>query len=245
MKLIIDIGNTRTKLASFSGKELTDLSVADSLSTDLIQNYLVKHGPFNAAIISSVVDIPPVIMQLLSNISSFVELNSTTPLPLRLAYETPESLGHDRIAAAAAAVSLFPGKNVLTIDAGTCITYDLTTAEKEYLGGGISPGIRMRFRAVHTFTGKLPLIEAKSYDGLIGRSTQTSILSGVMNGVAEEVKGIITRYRQEFPELIVVLTGGDHEFLVNQLKNSIFAVPELVLKGLNEILDYNETAGRR
>jgi len=126
------------------------------------------------------------------------------------------------------------------IDAGTCITYDLITAEGTYLGGAISPGIRMRFKALHTFTGKLPLIEQEEFDDLIGQTTQESILSGVYNGITGEITHLAGRYHEKSGDLAVVITGGDHHFLHNKLKISIFAAPDLVLLGLNEILDYND-----
>jgi len=151
-------------------------------------------------------------------------------------------LGKDRIAAVTGAWSMFPAKNILAIDAGTCITYDLITSNGEYLGGGISPGIRMRFQAMHTFTGKLPLVEPEDFDELIGRSTRESLLSGVYNGVMAEISELIRLYGKKFDDLTVILTGGDHVFLHNKLKISIFAVPELVLLGLNEIFDYNDIA---
>jgi type III pantothenate kinase len=138
---------------------------------------------------------------------------------------------------------IFPGKSKLVIDAGTCITYDLLTKKNEYLGGGISPGIRMRFRAMHTFTRKLPLVEPEDFDELIGRSTRESLLSGVYNGVVAEIREIIRLYGEKFDDLAVILTGGDHPFLYNKLKSNIFAVPELVLLGLNEIFDHNDIPG--
>lgn len=240
LKLIIDIGNTRVKLARFINKELDDITIADSLMVNVLEEYIDKKGPFSSCILSSVVNVPHDMVSLMHSMPFFVELTENTPLPVHNRYETPGSLGKDRIAAAVAAAFHYPGRNVLTIDAGTCITYDLVTAGREYLGGGISPGISMRFKALNTFTGRLPFIEAEEFDRLIGRSTRESILSGIMNGVTEEVNGIIRRYRADFPDLMVVVTGGDHKILCNQLKNSIFALPELVVTGLNEILDYNK-----
>ena len=147
----------------------------------------------------------------------------------------------DRIASACGAFQLFPRENTLSIDAGTCITYEFTDADGNYRGGGISPGLNMRFKAVHTFTAKLPLISAKQNAPLVGNTTETSIQSGVINGLIAEIDGIIDRYQREFGAVRVILCGGDTRFFENQLKASIFASPELVLIGLNSILNYNVT----
>ena len=181
--------------------------------------------------------------EVLARSKKFLPLTFQTPTPFKNLYQTPSTLGKDRIAAVAGAFSLYPNRNVLVIDAGTCITYDFLTDKGEYLGGGISPGIRMRFKAMHTFTGKLPLIEPDEYDGLIGRSTRESMLSGVYNGVISELNGLISLYQEQFGDIMVIITGGDHEFLHNKLKISIFAAPDLVLLGLNEIFDYNDHSG--
>jgi type III pantothenate kinase len=166
-------------------------------------------------------------------------LRHTLPLPITNHYATPATLGVDRLAGACGARQMFPGSNCLVIDAGTCITYDFLDAGGSYLGGGISPGLHMRFQAVHTFTKKLPLVQAVDNINLIGNSTEQCIQSGVIHGVLEEVQGIIRQYREKFEDLKVILCGGDTHFFENQLKASIFAVPELVLSGLNSILIYN------
>jgi type III pantothenate kinase len=145
----------------------------------------------------------------------------------------------DRIAGVCGAIQLFPGSNNLVIDAGTCITYDFVDEMAQYHGGGISPGLNMRFKAVHTFTAKLPLVSAKAGVDLIGTTTETSIQSGVINGLLSEIEGTIGRYAVKFPGLKVILCGGDAGFFENQLKATIFAVPDLVLFGLNSILIHN------
>jgi type III pantothenate kinase len=179
---------------------------------------------------------------ILTKAGKFILLTELTPLPVKNHYQTPKSLGKDRIAAVTGAWSMFPGRNILVIDAGTCITYDFINQQGEYPGGGISPGIRMRFKAMHTFTGKLPLIEPEDFDDLIGKSTTESLLSGVYNGVTGEIREIVRLYREKYGDVMVLITGGDHELLNNKLKISIFAVPDLVLLGLNEIFDYNDHA---
>jgi type III pantothenate kinase len=155
-------------------------------------------------------------------------------------YDSPETLGKDRLAAAVAGNHLFPNQNVLVIDAGTCIKYDFINAQAEYLGGAISPGLQMRFNALHIFTEKLPLIELTVFKTLIGKNTTDSLLSGVINGTLSEIDGIIDQYREIYPEIQIVLSGGDAEYLVGKLKKGIFAVSNIVLQGLKIILDYND-----
>jgi type III pantothenate kinase len=166
-------------------------------------------------------------------------LSHMLPLPIKILYATPQTLGVDRIAGSCGALQLFPGKNTLVIDAGTCITYDFTDSSKQYYGGGISPGLKMRFQAVHTFTARLPLVSPVENPELIGNSTETSIQSGIVNGTVAEIDGIIDRYRQKYPDLQVILCGGDGPFFENKLKASIFASPDLVLIGLNSVLIHN------
>jgi len=242
LKLIIDFGNSLQKLAVFDGKNLLLKELFQDLKPDTLIRFIEKNGPFHGIILSSVSNHPLELEKILSQSGKFIPLTSQTPIPVKNLYQTPESLGKDRIAAVTGAWSLFPGQNILAIDAGTCITYDFLDKNGEYLGGGISPGIRMRFQAMHTFTRKLPLIEPDDFDELIGRSTRESLLSGVYNGVTAEIRELIRLYRDKFDELMVIITGGDHQFLQNKLKINIFAVPDLVLLGLNEIFDYNDHA---
>ena len=212
----------------------------NGLTSDQLKAWLAANGPFDGIILSTVAKDSPEFVKILSETAPLVILDENTPLPIKNLYETPATLGKDRLAAAAGAHALFPGKNVLSIDAGTCITYDFLTKDGEYLGGGISPGIRMRFQAMNAFTGKLPLVEPTDFTGLIGKTTAESLLSGVINGVCEEIKGLIARYIEQYEDLTAVITGGDHEYLHNKLKINIFAVPDLVLLGLNEILDCHD-----
>jgi len=168
-----------------------------------------------------------------------LELNNSTSLPINNLYKTIQTLGKDRIAAVTGGANLFPNNDLLIIDAGTCITFDFINANKDYLGGAISPGINLRFKALHNFTGNLPLIDPKADVNLIGDSTESSILSGVINGVREEVDGIIGRYKSSYPNMKVIFTGGDVKYFDKYVKNNIFAVENLVLKGLKAILNYN------
>ena len=166
---------------------------------------------------------------------------AATPVPLRNAYATPHTLGADRLAAAVGAAGLRPGQSTLIVDAGTALKFDLVT-NGTYYGGSIAPGLSMRFRALHTFTGRLPLLELPAPDAtipLVGDSTTGSLLSGVVNGTLAEITGLIAQYQQLYPGLGVLLTGGDAAFLAARLSARIFVVPELVLLGLNRILAYH------
>jgi len=242
-KLIIDIGNTLQKLAVFEGKTLQHKETLKQLTPGDLDEFIEKNGPFQGIIQSSVVIHTPEMEKILARSAKFIPLTSQTPVPFKNLYQTPDTLGKDRIAAIAGAYSLYPSRDILVIDAGTCITYDFINVKGEYFGGAISPGIQMRFKAMHTFTGKLPLIEPEDFDGLIGQSTDKSMLSGVINGVIAEITEMSRLYKEEFGDLLIMITGGDHQFLYNKLKISIFAAPELVLLGLNEIFDYNDYAG--
>lgn len=241
MKLIIDIGNTRTKLAVFSGNEPEEIFFSEDISVQLLTKTVEKYPAVGSAILSAVKDYPPEIDDFLGNRFYFLRLDNQTPLPVKILYKSPQTLGKDRIAIAAASRTMFPGQNVLAIDAGTTITYDFVNEKGEYQGGGISPGIRMRLKALHAFTGKLPWVSTLLPDvDLIGNDTQSSILSGVLNGAIAEVDGIISAYQARYPQLKVVLSGGDEKYFDKRLKNNIFALPNFVLRGLKEILDFNE-----
>jgi len=240
MNLVIDIGNSRSKLAVFKDNRQINVTVYDNdIGVDEVNKYLEKHADVKSVILSSVVKHS---LDLADISPDFIELKSDTPLPIENLYKTPETLGPDRLAVVVGANNKFPNENILVIDAGTCITYDFINSQNQYLGGSISPGINMRFQALNNFTKKLPLLgtdEPWKIGEVIGENTDESILSGVLNGVLAEVKGIITSYRNEFLKLEIVLTGGDLDFFENELKSDIFADPSLILKGLNEILNYN------
>lgn len=234
MNLVIDSGNTRIKAATSSGKDLVKRFTF--LEVDELKVFL-NSNQFDHAIVSSVGNPAEEISSWVNAKKKFV-LNYLLPLPIMIQYKTPETLGVDRIAAVCGAIELFPSSACLVIDAGTCITYDFVDRNMNYYGGAISPGINMRFEAMHTFTKRLPLVTAAP-EKMIGDSTESSMRSGVMNGVLSEVEGFINKYRVEYPELRVVLCGGDTAFFENNLKPTIFAAPDLVLNGLNRILVYN------
>jgi len=237
-RLIIDVGNTLTKVAIFTSNQIIEQTSVKELTDHLILQIKIKHNP-TCAIMSSVGKPDDNLLNLLKKHFEFFELTHNTPVPIRNNYATPETLGKDRLAAVVGAYNLFPGQNCLIIDAGTCITYDFLDSLGIYQGGAISPGINLRFKSLHTFTNRHPLVNHRNFTGLIGKSTEDSILSGVINGTMAEIEGIIEKYNNEYTNLVVVLTGGDRNYFDKKLKNSIFAVPNLVLKGLNEILDFN------
>jgi len=237
-RLILDFGNTLTKIAIFSANMEVEVKTFTHLSLTDIENTIEKFKP-TRAIASSVVAIPHEIERFLKAKLDFMILNHKTPVPIVNKYKTPETLGLDRLSVAVASADIFPNNNVLVIDAGTCITFDFIDAEKNYLGGGITPGINMRFKALNTFTERLPLIKNQNFKHLTGANTKESILSGVLNGVGAEIDGIINLYNHDFSNLKVIVTGGDMNFFAKKLKSDIFATPNLVLKGLNVILNFN------
>jgi len=239
-RLIIDIGNTSVKLAVYNDSRIVLQQQAGNLSEETIHTIIKAHPGIKASILSAVRDYPEEADVILKRHFFHITLSSNTSLPFANKYKTPQTLGKDRVAAAAAAVKLFPGKDVLVIDAGTSITYDMVTKEGVYLGGGISPGIMMRFKALNTFTGKLPLVTKINDAPLIGDDTQSSIRSGVLNGVLAEVDGIIDAYNNRFDGLKTIISGGDYKYFDKKLKNSIFATPNIVMQGLLEILKFNE-----
>jgi type III pantothenate kinase len=239
MNLVIDAGNTLTKAALFDGKEIIADWSGDQLQWQTLSDWYSKYD-ISHVIISDVKGVLEEIHPLLEQRGNLMLMTSITPTPLTMQYATPHTLGTDRLAAAVYGSSLFPGLPTLTIQAGTCLTFEITTAEKEYLGGAISPGLDMRFLALHTFTARLPLIKKDKINFLIGKNSSDSILSGVINGCAAETDGIIDQYRDLFPDLKVILGGGDRFFFDKRLKNRIFATSNLVLNGLNIILEHNK-----
>lgn len=241
MNLIIDVGNTRCKVAVFEEGIIKDVFV---FNKSIILSELKKINSeylISACIMSSVTNIPENVEQDIIRLFNPIFLNSKTNVPFKNLYNTPNTLGVDRIALAAAASEKYKQKNVLIIDAGTCITFDFINNKKEYLGGAISLGIAMRYKALHSFTSKLPLLKPKEVYNFVGSDTNSSIHSGVINGICNEIDGVINQYVKKYRDLTVVLTGGDTYFLAKQLKSGIFAHPNFVLEGLHTVLTYNLT----
>ncbi len=236
MNLVIDIGNTQLKYGLFDqGHHVFHEAVSASEWRSLEQklsSYLI-----DAVIISTVAGFPEGLLSFLKTIADPIVLDEKLPVPILNAYASPQTLGRDRLANACAALALFPGEPVLIIDAGTCLKFDFVDEDETYHGGAISPGLYMRFRALHSDTIQLPLLEPVAHPALIGRDTRSSILSGVVNGMIAEIDGVAEQYQLLYPRLRLVMTGGDAGFFLNQLKSRIFAAPNLTLIGLNAILD--------
>lgn len=239
MNLVIDIGNTQTKVAIFKGNQMVYFSKHNALSKVIVQKLVKQYKPLSA-IISSVGISPMGIENWFSSIGRVLEFKPTTPIPIKNLYSTTETLGSDRLAAAVGANLLYEGRDVLAIGCGTAITYDFVTAAGEYIGGAISPGIGIRFKALNEFTAKLPLVEIDEKFPILATTTKDSILSGVLNGTIHELDGYIDALHQNFSDFEVILTGGDANFFVGKLKNAIFVLPNLVLIGLNRISNYND-----
>ena len=240
MNLIIEVGNTSTKLAVFNNNKIESKTAVETKQVlNSIKHILETYPEVRLAIVSSVGRLEKEVLVYLEANLKLVVLNHETPIPFKNLYATPKTLGIDRIALVCASVQQFPDKNVLIIDAGTCITYDFINTSNEYLGGAISPGIRMRYKALHNQTANLPLLETEQPKHVIGNSTIEAINSGVVNGVLSELNGIISEYRSIYLDLTIILTGGDAKFLSKQLKSSIFANSNFLLEGLNYILQHN------
>ena len=240
MHLVIDQGNTTIKVALFSGEGIPDrIEQIPRLSRTYIDKLLSAY-PISSCIYSSVAHTDTDMMAYLqSQISHFYYFTPDTPLPVIIDYRSPKTLGSDRIAAVIGARAEAPDRDILVIDAGTCITYDMITATGHFLGGNIAPGIKMRLRSMKKFTEKMPLVEKNGDTTLLGYDTETAMRSGAILGACYEIEGYISSLRQEYPELLIFLTGGDAFLLADKLKTSIFVDDCIVLKGLNRILYHN------
>jgi type III pantothenate kinase len=240
LNLIIDIGNSRSKVAIFSQHELVATYFFEELTVKNLSTLMIEFPGTAQAILSTVASVhPSVYTWLKSTFSCFVELNARTPMPLLNNYQTPETLGLDRLAAAIGARVIFPDQELLVIDAGTAVTFDLIEGNGTFAGGNISPGLRSRFRALHEYTRNLPLVEQDGQVPLIGRTTEEAIKAGVINGMILEMDGMIDMLRKKYAGLQPVLTGGDAPFFERRLKNPIFVKFGITLIGLNRILEYN------
>ncbi|MEJ4088608.1 type III pantothenate kinase [Galbibacter orientalis] len=241
MNLIIDVGNSFIKVAVFKADKV--IEVAQTVESDFlkkISNIFENHPSIAKIMVSSVGKLSDAYIEGLSVFAPVLILNKNSKLPFKNEYATPNTLGVDRIALVAAAFYAYPQKNCLVIDAGTCITYDFLDEKGVYKGGAISPGIRMRYKSMHAFTAKLPLIDSFELENFIGNSTETCMISGVINGTVNEIEATILQYQRKFKDLTVILTGGDSHFLSKRLKSSIFAHPNFLMEGVNYILELNK-----
>lgn len=239
MKLIIDIGNTVAKLVAFDGDEPVEEVRTSNESLAALGAFAAKYA-FTHGIVGAVREITPQAEERLQALHiPLLRFTSSTPVPITNRYRTPQTLGSDRLAAAVGARSLKPDKDLLIIDAGTCVTYEVIDALGNYWGGNIAPGMHMRLRALHEFTAKLPLVEAEGAVPGMGYDTDTAIRSGVLRGMKYEIEGYIRSMRAKYPKLLVFLTGGDKINFDTTIKSIIFADKFIVPRGLNKILDYN------
>jgi type III pantothenate kinase len=239
MNLVVDIGNTRTKVYVFEGEEIVESKTVDELKPGHPKSFKNDFPGISKAIVSSVKDFPDGLKFEFRDFEIFIELNPHTPLPVKNLYKTKETLGNDRLAAVVGANYLYPAADLLVIDAGTAITYDFIDKAGNYLGGSISPGINMRFQALNHFTGRLPLVGQHDEDSFIGTTTETAIRIGVQQGVIYEAGETIEKFRKFYKNLGVIITGGDVHFFDKNLKSSFFVNSNLVGIGLNRILNYN------
>jgi type III pantothenate kinase len=236
--LCFDFGNTRLKCAVFNEANLKEVIVLENDDVASIQQIIQQHNA-TKSILSSVIKHNVDIETILASSTKFHKLNHASKLPITTPVGKPETIGADRLAICSAAVHLHPNQHNLAIGLGTCITFNFINKFHEFLGGSISPGMQMRFRAMHEQTALLPMVEATHDFPLIGYDTKTNLLSGVLLGMAKEIDGIIEAYAEKYSNFNVLITGGDMAFFVAHLKNKIFADPYLIFKGLYAISELN------
>jgi type III pantothenate kinase len=236
--LCFDFGNTRKKVAVFKNAAIENVFVLENDDVESVQTIIQTHKP-DKAILSSVIEHNLAIEPLLAAACKFHKLSHLTKVPFTTPVGKPETIGADRLALCAAAVHFYSTSNNLVIGMGSCVTYNFINKYHEFVGGSISPGLQMRFKALNYYTAKLPLIKADGDVPLMGYDTTTNITSGVILGLAKEIDGFIEEYRQRFRNFNVVLTGGDITYLAHHLKNKIFADPDFLFKGLYAISEVN------
>lgn len=238
--LCIDQGNSSTKVCVFSdNKILANVNAHPEDAKQTITQLIAEYKPQGAILCSVTHADADLIMDIKENVKHVIKLDEHTHLPIMNAYGSPETLGTDRVALAVGAQASYPDSNVLTINLGTCVTYNFVQKNRAFRGGAISPGMKMRLKAMHEFTAKLPSVSADGELILLGYDTETSMRSGAINGMACEIDGMIEAFAAQYTDFNAVLTGGDLPVFANKLKSKIFADPELLMKGLNLILKHN------
>ncbi|HEX8563625.1 MAG TPA: type III pantothenate kinase [Flavobacterium sp.] len=239
MILTVDIGNSRIKAAVFEHTTAIQLFELDKTALHKnLSDIINQHPAISDIVVSNVAcDVRDAFSAFESKVRIFY-INRNGNFPFTNNYSTPATLGIDRMLLAAGAVLQYPKQHRLIIDAGTCITYDFVDQQDVYHGGAISPGLRLRYESLHNFTANLPLLNPEAPTHFIGDSTTASIHSGIVNGITNEIDGFIDSYRAEYPNFIIILTGGNAEFLANRLKNTIFANSIFLLESLNQTFLY-------
>ena len=234
MLLTIDVGNSRIKVAVFEHNKQVDFFIFETNEAlKNFENIFQKYPNLQKIILSSVGKLDEEVVNFIKSQFQTEIIDHKSKFPFTNLYATPETLGIDRMVLAAGATLIYPNQNKLIIDAGTCITYDFVNAENQYLGGAISPGIKIRYKSLNNYTSKLPLLTLSEDFEIIGNSTKSAIHSGVINGVIFEIEGFISQYSLKNQDLTIILTGGDAEFLAKRLKSTIFANSNFLLESLN------------
>lgn len=243
IKMVIDVGNTRTKVALFKDDTLLIAEAVKGSFLSLLNKMILSHGLPSSCIVSKVSMKDEELIAALEPVkaSKLILFRSGMVLPVKIMYKTPETLGNDRLANACGAWKLYQNRNSLVIDVGTCIKYDFLSSHGNYMGGSISPGLIMRYKALARFTSQLPYYKpVDQFPELIGQSTEGAMRSGVENGMLAELNEIIVRYQELFDQTQIIITGGDHKRFADKLKSPIFVAPDLTLTGLKVILDHND-----
>ena len=235
VNIAVDYGNTTAKVGIFEN----DLVRKEQFSSPESLRKFLQNQPCENIIVSSVSIGQQEVLSWSMAVRKKIALTSKSSLPIKVLYDTPDTLGVDRIAAACGALDAFPGKDCLVVDAGTCINCEFLDKHGNYHGGSISPGIAMRFGAMHEFTSRLPQVEPVAEAPLIGSSTVSCMQSGVINGIQAEVSGVVARYRHQYPGIQVILCGGDLGYFETQLGTNVAVLQDLVLSGLNSILRFH------
>jgi len=239
--LCFDFGNTRLKCAVFDGDVCKDVVLLQDGTAETIEKLLQQYRPAKS-ILSSVVNHDAAVEDVLAQRTKFHKLSNTSKLPVTLTVTKPETVGADRLALIVAATKQYPNQHNLVIGLGTCVTYNFINKFGQFLGGAISPGLEMRFKAMHEYTAKLPLVAPDSNIPLVGYDTRTNLLSGVILGMSKEIDGIIDEYALKYSNFNALLTGGDMTFFAPHLKKKIFADPYLIYKGLYAISEFNNVS---
>lgn len=238
MVLAIDFGNSRIKLGIFEEDQLIYFWSWQKWDHVEWRKIIRRYAPSKIMVCT--------VVTLSSELKNLSQKHAATILNdghfsfIKNHYKTKNTLGIDRLTGLVGAYALFPAKNILVISAGTCITYDVLTKDREYFGGNISPGLDMRLKAMHEFTSKLPVVKKEPSGELFGNDTRSSMLTGALSGAVFEMQGFIQAYQKKYHSLKVILTGGDASFFDAPLKSETFAIPNLVLMGLNEMAKLND-----
>jgi len=239
LNLVLDIGNSLLKAGIFKNNNLINYC---EFNKDYFINVksILDNNPISHSIASNVSESNNKLIELLSNKTNLIEFNSSLNVPFKNCYQSKNTLGKDRIALVSNASKEYPKENVLLIDLGSCITFDFLNNKNEYLGGSISPGLRMRYKSLNNYTANLPLLDPKEIDYFIGKNTEDSIHSGIINGIISELNSTVEKYKSQYKKIRIILTGGDSKFLFKKIKSGIFANSNFLIFGLNFLIELNK-----